>query len=312
MGLLLEADSLEKQYETVKAVNKLSFRITEGEIFSLLGPNGSGKTTTVRMVAGIIKPDNGSIKFNTKHLNNFGAIKIGYLPEDRGLYKDIPIIKTLEYMGLIQGLDRRTAHFYAMDWLKEFNLADRAADKFDTLSKGNQQKVQFISAVIHKPSFAILDEPFSGLDPINQELFIETILKLKNNGTTFLLSSHQMNLVERISDQVMLLNKGRDILSGKVNEVKNNWRVNNIIKIKLKPGCSGDYFEQHGLIYDFTQVDDCTVTFSLNKDASLTELLRNVPYEIEIESIHSEEVSLHEIYIQKVNDDTQTNGGENE
>ena len=312
MKILLKADGISKEFESLVAVNNLSFEIEEGEIFSLLGPNGSGKTTTVRMAAGIIKPDTGTIQFDSKYKKESTPRFLGYLPEDRGLYKEIAIIKSLVYLGVIQGLEKQIALKCANQWLEKFGLSDRSNDKFEKLSKGNQQKIQFISSVIHKPSFAILDEPFSGLDPINQELFIETIIELKKTGTTFLLSSHQMNLVERITDRVLLLNKGKSILNGTINEIKNNSSVNKIIRIKIPVGCSLDYFEHHDSLTQFKQTAQDEITFFLKKGTHFADLLRGLPAGLKIDSVNSEQISLHEIYLQKVKEDMIERGNENE
>ncbi len=166
----LEVSGITKRFEKVNAVDELSFHIQEGEIFALLGPNGAGKTTTVRMMLNIIRPDSGSIRYciDGIHIAAPSSHELGYLPEDRGLYKEIPIEKTLIYMGILRGMRQDDAARATIQWLERVGLKDRAKDKLEALSKGNQQKVQFISAILHKPAFAILDEPFSGLDPINQ------------------------------------------------------------------------------------------------------------------------------------------------
>ena len=216
MSTVLTVDAIEKQFASLKAVDKLSFDVHAGEIFALIGPNGAGKTTTLRMLTGIIKPDAGSIRYSL----NGTSSEFGYLPEERGLYKDMPILETLVHMAILRGMTRPAAREAALEWLDRVSLRDRAAHKLDTLSKGNQQKVQFISAVLHHPRFIILDEPFSGLDPVNQEFFSQLIRQLRDEGATILLSAHQMQLVERIADRLLLVNKGRAVLYGTIDQIR--------------------------------------------------------------------------------------------
>jgi len=196
-----------KRFAGRVAVDALTFAVHPGEIFALLGPNGAGKTTTVRMVVGIIRPDEGTLVAPP-------AERLGYLPEDRGLYRDIPVLRTLVYFGMLGGLTRQEATARADEWLHRVALHDRRHDRLDALSKGNQQRVQLVAAVLRRPALAILDEPFSGLDPLSQEFVLDLVRELRDTGTTILLSAHQMDLVERIADRVLLLNRGRTILSG--------------------------------------------------------------------------------------------------
>lgn len=213
---LLRFDAVTKSYPPRIAVDRLSFEVRPGEVFALLGPNGAGKTTTVRMLVGLSRPDSGRI-----HLP-FGERRgnLGYLPEDRGLWRDVPVLRTLVHFGLLQGLARDVATTRAERWLEEMGLADRRHDKLETLSKGNQQRVQFVSAVLHEPRLVVLDEPFSGLDPVAQDFFLDLIRQLRDRGATILLSAHQMELVERVADRLVLLNRGRAILEGGATELK--------------------------------------------------------------------------------------------
>lgn len=225
MGTVLSVDSITKQFANVNAVDGLSFDVREGEIFALIGPNGAGKTTTVRMLTGIIKPDSGSIRYTLNGQSAWPAASdLGYLPEERGLYKDMPVVQTLAHMAALRGMKRADADAAALEWLSAVSLKERALDKLETLSKGNQQKIQFISAVLHRPRFIILDEPFSGLDPLNQEFFSDQIRRLRDEGATILLSAHQMQLVERLADRVLLLNRGRAVLYGTLDEIRNTGR----------------------------------------------------------------------------------------
>lgn len=212
----LEVHNIRKAFKNAEAVNDISFTVNEGDIFAFLGPNGAGKTTTLRMILDIIRPDSGSVRWRMNDADHGlpPPSLIGYLPEERGLYPDIPVIRSLVYLGCIRGMEAGNARRSAMEWLERLELSERAGEKLQTLSKGNQQKIQFVAAILHKPSFAILDEPFSGLDPLNQEKFLEYIRELNNAGTTILLSAHQMPLVEKIARTVFLIHKGEEIYHG--------------------------------------------------------------------------------------------------
>ncbi len=214
--MILNVSQLTKNFRNVRAVKNLSFDVMEGEIFAFLGPNGAGKTTTLRILLDIIKPDSGTVDWHLKGSKSGLAdpTMMGYLPEERGLYPDLPVLRTLIYLASIRGMNPRQAHTEAMLWLEKLGLDKRANEKLQALSKGNQQKVQFVASVLHKPRFAILDEPFSGFDPVNQELFIGFIKELQQTGTTVLLSAHQMQLVEKIASRVMLINKGEELFLG--------------------------------------------------------------------------------------------------
>jgi len=217
----LRVHGVSRRFSGRIAVERLSFELRQGEVFALLGPNGAGKTTTVRMLIGILSPDEGHIEILGQDApGRLDPQQTGYLPEDRGLYQEIPILRSLVYFGRLRGLSRREAEGRAVEWLHRMGLADRKTERLDALSKGNQQRIQFIAAVLHRPALAILDEPFAGLDPLSQEFFLDLVRDLRNAGTTVLLSSHQMDLVERVADRVRLLNHGRDILSGSVGELR--------------------------------------------------------------------------------------------
>lgn len=210
-----------KSFAGRTAVDGLSFEICQGEVFALLGPNGAGKTTTVRMLVGIIQPDGGMIEV---HLDGAVARRLppqrtGYLPEDRGLYREVSVRRNLEYFGMLRGLDQREATASTDRWLERVDLKDRADERVDALSKGNQQRLQFVAAIMHRPVLAVLDEPFAGLDPVSQEFFLDLVRELRDAGTTVLLSAHQMDLVERVADRVLLMNRGREILAGTPSEL---------------------------------------------------------------------------------------------
>lgn len=213
MTPFLQIDRVEKRYATVQAVAGLSLDVHAGEMVALLGPNGAGKTTLIRMLVGITRPDAGRILWDGATAA-LPPSALGYLPEDRGLYQDVPVRRTLAYFARLRGVPRAEAERRADAWLERFDLKDRGAERLSALSKGNQQKVQFAAAVLHNPRFAILDEPFSGLDPINQELFLGLVRELRDQGATILFSAHQMSLVERLADRVFVVHRGRELLHG--------------------------------------------------------------------------------------------------
>lgn len=215
MTIRLKIDRVEKRYATVQAVAGVSLDVAHGESVALLGPNGAGKTTLLRMLVGITRPDSGRILWDGVERDALPPLEVGYLPEDRGLYQDVPIQGTLEYFARLRGVNPTDARTRAARWLARFELTDRAGEKLSALSKGNQQKVQFAAAVLHEPRFAILDEPFSGLDPLNQELFLSLVADMRAAGTTILFSAHQMALVERMADRVFVLHRGRELLHGR-------------------------------------------------------------------------------------------------
>lgn len=303
--ILLKVNAVEKAFASVKAVHQLSFEVNRGEVLAILGPNGAGKTTLIRMILGIILPDSGDIHFSWPDSKETSALRgqVGYLPEERGLYKEIPILRTLTYLGTLRGMKRRAATAAAQLWIERFGLKERATDKLETLSKGNQQKVQFIAAILHQPRLAVLDEPFSGLDPINQELFSTIIRELRSEGTTILLSAHQMQLVERLADRVLLMSRGREVLSGTMEQIGQSARWNN--KLVLRTDSSKDltFLQTNPAIDSVNQSSDGTVTLFVKKGSSLSKLLVMLGSALDIVDIQSERISLHDIYLEKVGAD---------
>ncbi len=222
METALTVKGLSKSFGAVTAVDNLSFEVKKGEILGLLGPNGAGKTTAIRMIMGILKPDKGKISFTFNGQKTaMDKSRIGYLPEERGLYDDAVVLDTLVYLAALKGTPRKDARRLALEWLERLELSGYAAKKVDKLSKGMQQKVQFIATVLHSPEVVMLDEPFSGLDPINQDLFKRFIRELQQAGTTVLLSAHQMNLVEELCEHILMINQGKQVLYGPLDDIKN-------------------------------------------------------------------------------------------
>ncbi len=223
---MLKLNAVSKVYDGKVAVKNLSLEVNRGEIYGILGPNGAGKTSTIRMICGITLPDSGTIEFLGEPMRMELQSKIGYLPEERGLYKKMKVGDLLVYFAELKGVSRKEAKEKAAMWLKRFEIEAWSEKKVEELSKGMQQKVQFISVLLHEPELLILDEPFSGLDPINSELVMDIILELKKAGKTILFSTHRMEQVEKICDSICLINNGEKVLDGNVRDVKKSYGKN--------------------------------------------------------------------------------------
>jgi ABC-2 type transport system ATP-binding protein len=218
-----------KHYGDFKAVNDFSFDVQRGEIFSMLGPNGAGKTTTIRMILDILKPDSGKIDVLGGPISEKTKEKIGYLPEERGLYRNVPVIDVLTYLGQLKGLARRDAQQRATQLLQEVELGDNVRSKVSELSKGMQQKVQIIATILHHPEIIIIDEPFSGLDPVNTQLIKDLLYKLNKNGATIIMSTHQMPQIEEMAERLVMIDRGQRVLYGSVQEVRDRFAENAVI-----------------------------------------------------------------------------------
>ena len=223
---LLSLQHIVKQYGAYRASDDVSFDIPTGKIFGLLGPNGAGKTTLIRMITRILYPDSGSILFNGEVLSDKHTEQIGYMPEERGLYKKMKVGEHLIYLGRLKGLTLQQSKEHVQFWLDKFQIQNWQNKAIEELSKGMSQKVQFIATVLHDPQLLILDEPFSGLDPINSKLIEEEIRAMSAQGKTIIFSTHRMEQVEEICDEIVLVNKGKKILEGGVKELKQRFKEN--------------------------------------------------------------------------------------
>jgi ABC-2 type transport system ATP-binding protein len=225
---MLQVRNLRKEFETVVAVDDVSLEVQRGEMFGLLGPNGAGKTTTIRTVLNIIQPDRGEITFDGKPFTQEMWNIIGYMPEERGLYRKSRILDTILYFAALKGLSAKNARPLANQWLDRFELHGMGKRKVEELSKGNQQKVQLICSLIHRPQLLILDEPFSGLDPVNQILLKDILLGERSKNVAIIFCTHQMEQVEKMCDNICLINKGREVLGGSLAEVKKKYGTNSV------------------------------------------------------------------------------------
>src|SRR5450631_3462604 len=232
---MLEVNQLKKYFTTQKAVDDISFSVEQGAIFGLLGPNGAGKTTLIRMITGIFYPDEGSILLNGKKFNaDQDSTRIGYMPEERGLYKKMKIGKQALYLARLKGLSSSDALSQVKDWFVRFEMQSWWNKKIEDLSKGMAQKLQFVITALHRPELIILDEPFSGLDPVNANLIKDEIFRLAAGGASIIFSTHRMEQVEEICDHIVLVNKGKKILDGTVSEIKQEYKEN-LFRIAATP-----------------------------------------------------------------------------
>ena len=225
---IVELRSIRKVYDTKVAVEGLSLTIEPGTMFGLLGPNGSGKTSTIRMMIGMTVPDSGTVRLFDQPFSRTLLHRVGYLPEERGLYKKMKVLDQLTFLGQLHGLDEATSRKRARDWCDRMQITEAIDKKTEELSKGMQQKIQFIAALLHEPDLIIMDEPFSGLDPVNAALLMDTLIDLRKQGKTILFSTHRMDQVEKICDAIVLISRGNLVLSGGMREVKSRYPRNRI------------------------------------------------------------------------------------
>jgi ABC-2 type transport system ATP-binding protein len=226
---VVELAGVTKAYENKVAVHQLSISIESGQMFGLLGPNGAGKTSSIRMMMGITMPDEGRVSLFGKPFERKSLERVGYLPEERGLYKKMKVLDQLVFFGQMHGLDAQEARKRATDWSKRLEIAETLGKKTEELSKGMQQKIQFIASLMHDPGLIVMDEPFTGLDPVNATLLERTLLELKSDGKAIIFSTHRMDQVEKLCDSICLINKGEAVLSGKMREIKSRYERNRVI-----------------------------------------------------------------------------------
>jgi ABC-2 type transport system ATP-binding protein len=300
---MIAVQGVTKRFNTTTAVDRLSVSIADGEMLALLGPNGAGKTTLIRMIVGLIMPDEGSIERSFAIGEHRPRGILGYLPEERGLYQDMPIHATLSFFGVLQGMSPRHAADAASTWLERLGLDKRGKEKIKSLSKGNQQKVQFAAAILHRPKLAILDEPFSGLDPINQEIFLDLIRELRAGGTTVIFSAHQMTLVERLADRVCLMSRGRLVLEGSIADLRTQWRTGDRLIIGVAPSADVSFLGAMNAVDALERKTDTEIALQLKPGASMSELLAAMGSQLDVRYIRSEETTLHEIYLRTVEAD---------
>jgi ABC-2 type transport system ATP-binding protein len=296
MAEALILKGVSKSFGELQAVHALNLSVQAGSVYGLLGPNGAGKTTTIRMIMDIIKPDTGTISLLGETDPDRRRDRIGYLPEERGLYRKMKVRELLLYFACLHGVDSRTARAEADRWLERFELASWAESKIEALSKGMQQKVQIIATILHKPEAVILDEPFSGLDPVNVDLVKTVLLELRDKGTTLLLSTHQMEMVEKLCDSICLIDRGRAVLQGALHEIKAG-RATRAIQIEYEGRPS--FHKDNSLV---ARCDDSGRYMELYPASGVTaqQVLEAAVGQVRINRFEIMEPSLNEIFIETV------------
>lgn len=294
--MILSVQNVVKTYGTYRAVNNVSLNVPKGIVFGMLGPNGAGKTSLIRMITTITAPDEGVIFLDGQKLNAQSPEKIGYMPEERGLYKKMKVGEQLLYLAQLKGLSNQQAVQAIDHWLTKFDIRDWWSKKIEDLSKGMQQKIQFIATILHRPQLLILDEPFTGLDPINTNLIKEEIRQLNESGISIIFSTHRMEQVEEMCDHIVLINKGRNVLDGEVQAIKKEYKQNLfLLETEQEPPA--------GLIEKFQLVsrDKNALTFKLDDERESNGLLKAF-LQKDARVIRFEEIlpTFNEIFIRRV------------
>jgi ABC-2 type transport system ATP-binding protein len=298
---ILDVRNLSKNYSNHKALDDVSLTVPKGVIYGLLGPNGAGKTSLIRIVNQITRPDSGTVLFNGEPLSEKNIYEIGYLPEERGLYKKMKVGEQLLYLARLKGLSKDQAMDKLRYWFEKFDIKTWWEKNVEDLSKGMQQKIQFVATVLHQPKLIILDEPFSGFDPINANLIKDEILELKENGSTVIFSTHRMESVEELCDYIALINKSKKVLEGKKSEIKELYK-SNTFTLEYKGDLGGEF---KNFIIENTSFDALNnrkfatlkaVDSSINANSILSEILPN----IEIKAFKEDVASMNDIFITAV------------
>ena len=291
---MLILEGLRKQFDGAYAVNNVSFKVDKGDVYGFLGPNGAGKTTTIRMIMGIIHPDNGSIDLNGNDINALGRQNLGYLPEDRGLYQKQRIEEILHYFGSLRGLQKLDAKKKSSMWLDRFGLSDQGDRKVEELSKGNQQKIQFILSLLHDPDLIILDEPFTGLDPLNQILLKEIIQEKQDEGKTIIFSTHQMEQVERLCNNICLIDRGSIVVEGSLKEIRKK-HSSDAVEVRF----SGD-IDKNEIANYFRELEikENTISGVLSKNPN--QFLKWINAKVDVLSFQLKIPTLEQIFLEEV------------
>jgi len=298
----LEARDIHKSYAAHKALNGVSIAVPGQTVFGLLGPNGAGKTTLIRIINQITGPDSGEVFFNGERLSPKHVEYIGYLPEERGLYKKMKVGEQCMYLAQLKGLSAKEAKVRLMEWFKRFDIHTWWDKKVEDLSKGMAQKVQFITTVLHEPKLLILDEPFSGFDPINAELIRNEMLRLKSEGTTIILSTHDMGSVEALCDNIALINRSQVILGGSVKDIKNSFRTRTyeVVYEGAAMDLGISLWASFELVENFAREEKSVAHIRLTGDRKLNDLLGALLPNLEINSVNELVPDMDQIFIEAV------------
>ena len=292
---VVELAGVTKAYESKVAVNNLSLSIEAGQMFGLLGPNGAGKTSSIRMMMGITIPDSGAIRLFGRPFARESLDRVGYLPEERGLYKKMKVIEQLVFFGQLHGLHAAEARKRAIEWARRIEIDESLEKKTEELSKGMQQKIQFIASLLHDPGLIVMDEPFSGLDPVNAKLLEQTLIDLKEQGKAILFSTHRMDQVEKLCDSICLIDKGEAVLSGKMREIKSRYERNHLI---VEFEGSPEFLNSDGIAEARNFADHAEIRLKPHADAQ--KLLQEASAMAKIYRFELVEPSLEEIFISTV------------
>jgi ABC-2 type transport system ATP-binding protein len=292
----IELNKVRKTYDHFVAVDDLSFSIEQGAVFGLLGPNGAGKTSTIRMMIGITAPDSGEISMFGKPFARKDLRRIGYLPEERGLYKKMKVLDQLVFLGQLHGLEANAARQKTLAWSERLEIAGWLQKKVEELSKGMQQKIQFISTLLHDPDFIIMDEPFGGLDPVNASLLKDVLLEMKQKGKTILFSTHRMDQVEKLCDSICLINRGKSVLQGDLKQIKAQYGKSNV---QIEYEGDGDFLQHTQLVGSYNNYGNY-VEIRLAPGADPQQLLRLAAERSRVNKFELMEPSLEEIFIETV------------
>jgi ABC-2 type transport system ATP-binding protein len=302
---IIELKNVSKYFEDYCALNNINFSVSDGNIFGLLGPNGAGKTTSIRIINQIIAADKGEVLFKGRPIEYSDIYQIGYLPEERGLYKKMTVWEQALYLAQLKGLKRKDALKQLKYWFEKLEITDWWNKKIEELSKGMAQKVQFVTTVIHNPSLLIFDEPFSGFDPINVNLLKNEILELKNKGATIIFSTHNMNSVEELCDSIALINHSKVILSGEVEEIRQRFKKN-IFEISFSGALDGFYQAMENSFFEVQEIKSTKNVYQakIKISSSITnnELLQILLPYVQILSFKEILPGMDEIFIQVVKD----------
>ncbi len=301
---VLRVENVTKQFTGHLALNNVSISVPKGAIFGLLGPNGAGKTTLIRIINRITAPDHGSVFINGKKLTAEDVMRIGYLPEERGLYKKMKVGEQAVYLAQLKGLKKSEAIERLKVWFKKFEITGWWDKKVEELSKGMQQKIQFVVTVVHEPDLLIFDEPFSGFDPINVNILKEEILKLKENGSTIIFSTHNMGSVEELCDRIALINNAKKILDGRVDEVKQSYKQHlyELVCSDSNGSLSGKLPPDYQLINESKESGFIKVRIQIPFHTSPNELLKHAIGIAEVHGFNEVLPSMNDIFIAKVNE----------
>lgn len=297
MALII--NDVKKRFNEHKAVDGISLKVEKGSMFGMLGANGAGKTTTFRMILGLLDPTEGEITWNNQRLSYKQTNLIGYLPEERGLYPKITVRDQLTYLAKLKGMKKGAILEEMKSWLHRFKAEEYENKKVEELSKGNQQKIQFIAAVLHKPELLILDEPFSGLDPVNSDMLKEAVRYLQEQGTTIVFSSHQMRNVEEMCEDIIMLKKGKAVLQGNLNEIKRGYGMKSIA---IRADYDLSFLKEDRNVQKYAEAKN-GVSIQVESEEKAKDVFQQLAAKGFVRKFEVEEPSLHDIFIDKVGGD---------